>query len=153
MSNSTGRVLDARRERSAQATAIVLREVSAAGYSREELARRIDLSTASIKRWESGDALVPLALLTHPALSSERRLRIATTLIEHDSPAILPIDCAERSVVVAALDCVREIVAPANDNAHSATVTDLTLYRSVVRLRKACDSLLASLPAEVRRAA
>lgn len=153
MSKNTGRVLEAWRERSEQATAIVLREVRAAGYSREELARRINLSTASIKRWESGDALVPLALLAHGGLPAERRLRIATTLIEHDSAAILPMDHAERAVVVAALECVREIAAPANDNAHNATVTDLSLYRSVAKLQKACESLLASMPVDVRRAA
>lgn len=57
------------------------------------------------------------------------------------------------AVVVAALECVREIAAPANDNAHSATVTDLSLYRSVAKLQKACESLLASMPVDVRRAA
>lgn len=153
MKTNAGKVVASLAPLAHRASVLVLREVAVAQYSHDTFALRLGVSRALVRAWEEGRAHVPLALLASDALSREARTRIATTLIEHDSPAILPIDCAERSVVVAALDCVREIAAPANDNAHSATVTDLTLYRSVVRLRKACDSLLASLPAEVRRAA
>lgn len=153
MNTNSGRMTDALRERSERASALVVREIAAAGLSREQFALRVGVSTAHVKRWEAASWHVPLALVGHEVLAPSRWIRITTCLIDRESPAILPMDHAERAVVVAALECVREIAAPANDNAHSATVTDLTLYRSVVRLRKACDSLLASLPAEVRRAA
>ena len=153
MKTNTGKVSSALAPLARQASAAVLREVAVAQYSHDTFALRLGVSRALVRAWEEGRAHVPLALLASDALSHDARVRIATALIVSESPAILPVDHAERAVVVAALECVREIAAPANDNAHSATVTDLTLYRSVVRLRKACDSLLASLPAEVRRAA
>ena len=139
MKTNTGKVSSALAPLARQASAAVLREVAVAQYSHDTFALRLGVSRALVRAWEEGRAHVPLALLASDALSHDARVRIATTLIEHDSPAILPIDCAERSVVVAALDCVREIVAPANDNAHSATWVSSSRFTDARRRRRRRD--------------
>lgn len=153
MNTNSGRMTDALRERSERASALVVREIAAAGLSREQFALRVGVSTAHVKRWEAASWHVPLALVGHEVLAPSRWIRITTCLIDRESPAILPMESAQRAVVLSALDAIRELTVPANDNAGTLPVTDLSLYRSVCKLQKACESLLASLPAEVRRAA
>jgi transcriptional regulator with XRE-family HTH domain len=147
MSTNTGKVSASLAPLAHRATAVVLREVGAAGLSYETVASRLGVSRALIRAWEDGRAHVPLALLASDALSSERRRRIATTLIEHET-ATVPLDGARRVVLRTALEVLGAAVA-ANDNA----VTDLATYRSVAALRDACDRYLHALPIEARRAA